>query len=214
MTNNDKTTKDKICDAANQLFARKGFVGTSIREIASAAGVNLGAVNYHFTTKEKLYWQVFDLNYEWMQANIESIGLRSSSTIELSRGVFQFFLSNGPALMNTFKIFLNETIEVPASGTKLDTHERFGPPGQQVFLEKIMLDVGRSVSEKNCRWAMKMIFALMVHFGLVMNTSVIKTKSATDSELSSSEIEESLIKSVSAHLAFIRNYNGDTQLEL
>ena len=42
------STKTKILDAAEILFADKGFNGTSLREITSQAEVNLAAVNYHF----------------------------------------------------------------------------------------------------------------------------------------------------------------------
>ena len=46
------STKNKILDAADVLFADKGFNGTSLREITSQANVNLAAVNYHFGSKE------------------------------------------------------------------------------------------------------------------------------------------------------------------
>ncbi|MGB1261562.1 MAG: TetR/AcrR family transcriptional regulator [Cognaticolwellia sp.] len=48
------TTKNKILDAAENLFADKGFNGTSLREITSQAEVNLAAVNYHFGSKKEL----------------------------------------------------------------------------------------------------------------------------------------------------------------
>ena len=41
-------TKQKILDAAKKLFAEKGFNGTSTREIASLAKVNLAGLHYHF----------------------------------------------------------------------------------------------------------------------------------------------------------------------
>lgn len=47
-------TKEQILNAAEELFARHGYAGTSMRAITKAAGVNLAAVNYHFGTKEKL----------------------------------------------------------------------------------------------------------------------------------------------------------------
>lgn len=47
-------TKTKILNAAENLFADKGFTGTSLREITSAAEVNLAAVNYHFGSKKEL----------------------------------------------------------------------------------------------------------------------------------------------------------------
>lgn len=53
------STKDRILGAAEVLFAQRGFDGTSLRQLTTAAGVNLAAVNYHFGSKEKLVEQVF-----------------------------------------------------------------------------------------------------------------------------------------------------------
>ena len=44
-------TKSTILDAAERLFASYGFEGTSLRTITAEAHANLGAVNYHFTSK-------------------------------------------------------------------------------------------------------------------------------------------------------------------
>jgi len=52
-------TKDRILDAAEQLFAERGFAATSLRRITAAAQVNLAAVNYHFHSKEALIRAVF-----------------------------------------------------------------------------------------------------------------------------------------------------------
>jgi AcrR family transcriptional regulator len=54
------STKDRILDAAERLFAEKGFAQTSLRDITAEAGVNLAAVNYHFQSKEHLIATVFD----------------------------------------------------------------------------------------------------------------------------------------------------------
>lgn len=43
-----------IMDAAEQLFSEKGFDGTSVRDIAGRAGVNLAMISYYFGSKEKL----------------------------------------------------------------------------------------------------------------------------------------------------------------
>jgi AcrR family transcriptional regulator len=51
----DASTRNRILAAARPLFAEYGFNGTSVRDITSAAGVNLSAVGYHFVTKELLY---------------------------------------------------------------------------------------------------------------------------------------------------------------
>lgn len=48
------TTKTRILDAAERLFAHHGVEATSLRTITAEAGVNLAAVNYHFQSKEAL----------------------------------------------------------------------------------------------------------------------------------------------------------------
>lgn len=52
-------TRDTILDAAEQLFARQGHDNTSMRQITTAAQVNLSAVNYHFGSKDGLVQAVF-----------------------------------------------------------------------------------------------------------------------------------------------------------
>jgi AcrR family transcriptional regulator len=53
-------TRQRIIDAAEQLFAEKGFNNTTMRAITSMADVNLAAVNYHFGSKESLLQEVFE----------------------------------------------------------------------------------------------------------------------------------------------------------
>lgn len=47
-------------DAAERLFARRGFHGTSVRDITGAAGVDLSLVNYHFGSKNELLAAVIE----------------------------------------------------------------------------------------------------------------------------------------------------------
>jgi AcrR family transcriptional regulator len=50
----------QIMEAAEKLFADKGFEGTSVRDIAEGAGVNLAMISYYFGSKEKLMEAMFD----------------------------------------------------------------------------------------------------------------------------------------------------------
>lgn len=52
--------RQQILEVARGLFARKGYAGTTTREIALAAKVNEAIVFRHFPTKEELYWAVMD----------------------------------------------------------------------------------------------------------------------------------------------------------
>jgi len=50
----DADTKTRILDAAEKLFAERGFAATSTREVIREAGVNTAAVHYHFGSREGL----------------------------------------------------------------------------------------------------------------------------------------------------------------
>jgi AcrR family transcriptional regulator len=47
-------TKTRILDSAEKLFGMNGFESTSLRDITTAADVNLAAINYHFQSKDSL----------------------------------------------------------------------------------------------------------------------------------------------------------------
>lgn len=59
MTDSPFSTKERILNAAEELFAKHGFAGASLRQVTSRAKVNLAAVNYHFGSKDKLIEEVF-----------------------------------------------------------------------------------------------------------------------------------------------------------
>lgn len=56
----NQKAKELILDAAENLFAYRGFKGTTTREITREAGVPLGLMSYYFGTKEDLYREVIE----------------------------------------------------------------------------------------------------------------------------------------------------------
>lgn len=60
---NAEETKQRILDAASKLFAEGGFEGTSVRQIASSAGVSLGMIRHYYGSKEGLYRACIDSAY-------------------------------------------------------------------------------------------------------------------------------------------------------
>src|SRR5580692_4754342 len=58
MTGNDR--RNQLIEVAIDLFSRKGFGGTTTREIAAAAGVTEAIIFRHFATKQDLYKAILD----------------------------------------------------------------------------------------------------------------------------------------------------------
>ena len=56
----DENSKARILEAATALFARKGFDGTSIREICKEANVNLCMISYYWGGKQELYQGIIE----------------------------------------------------------------------------------------------------------------------------------------------------------
>lgn len=56
----NQDTRTRLLEAAEQLFARHGYAGTSLRQITAAADANIAAVNYHFGNKEGLLTALLD----------------------------------------------------------------------------------------------------------------------------------------------------------
>jgi len=48
-------SRDKILDAAEDLFARRGFTGVGMREVAEIAGLGKSSLFHHFKSKAELY---------------------------------------------------------------------------------------------------------------------------------------------------------------
>jgi AcrR family transcriptional regulator len=58
MTRPSEVTRERVLNAAERLFAERGYEATSVRAIVAKARVNQAAINYHFGGKDGLYREV------------------------------------------------------------------------------------------------------------------------------------------------------------
>jgi AcrR family transcriptional regulator len=65
--------REHILIVAEELFAEKGFDGTSVRDIAQQAGVNLAMISYYFGSKEKLLESLVELRASYAYGILEEL---------------------------------------------------------------------------------------------------------------------------------------------
>src|SRR6476646_3830505 len=64
-TNEVDTTRERIADAAGEIFAERGFDGTTVRDICQRAGANIAAVHSYFGDKKRLYVEAVVRAHRW-----------------------------------------------------------------------------------------------------------------------------------------------------
>jgi AcrR family transcriptional regulator len=86
--------KTHIINAAVELFAEKGFEGTSIRDIATKANVNVAMINYYFGSKEKLFECMVEQKAAYTRGALEEIvNDKSLSEIEKIDRIIDSYIS-------------------------------------------------------------------------------------------------------------------------
>lgn len=66
--------KENIIHESLRLFSLKGFLGTSLQDILSAAGTSKGGFYNHFRSKEDLFYHVIDeARQEWRTKNLSGL---------------------------------------------------------------------------------------------------------------------------------------------
>jgi AcrR family transcriptional regulator len=70
--------RETIIQSAIELFGAKGFEGTSVREIAADANVNVAMINYYFGSKEKLFESVVEYRAAFLKTLFEELSTNTS----------------------------------------------------------------------------------------------------------------------------------------
>lgn len=101
----------KILQTAEQLFADKGFDGTSVRDIADKAGVNVAMISYYFGSKEKLLEGLFTLRTKDMVQKLENIVIdKNEAPIEKVNRMVDFYIDKFQHQHNFHKIMMREQV--------------------------------------------------------------------------------------------------------
>jgi TetR/AcrR family acrAB operon transcriptional repressor len=71
-------TREKIQEAAMQLFVQKGFGSTNVQAIADLAGISIGLLYRHYKTKEQLFSELVEFSLAGIRAVTDLFGLDES----------------------------------------------------------------------------------------------------------------------------------------
>lgn len=85
MTIREADRQGQLLDIARRLFANKGYAGTSLRDIASEAGITKAALYHHFPNKEALYERVVLSGMRALYACVEARVAEQGSPTEKIR---------------------------------------------------------------------------------------------------------------------------------
>lgn len=91
----------RLLDAGEELFAKHGFDGSSVRDITGLATANLGAITYHFGSKAGLYEAVIARAQEGMLSRLETAAWGSGSSLDRIEAVVRAhfaYLNERPSL--------------------------------------------------------------------------------------------------------------------
>lgn len=129
-----EATRRQILDAAERLFAEQGPEAVSIRAIAAEAKVNLGAVNYHFVSKERLFEELFrrlvvPINQQRLELLDQLIAAASTGSHPALEDIIEAFVS--PPL----RLITESSGSARAIVVMQFLSHSFSKPGESGFLE-------------------------------------------------------------------------------
>jgi AcrR family transcriptional regulator len=83
----------KILQVAETLFAEKGFDGTSIRNIAKEAKINIAMVSYYFGSKERLLESLIVFRTKDLKLQIENLSVENLEPIEKINKLIEIYIN-------------------------------------------------------------------------------------------------------------------------
>lgn len=84
-------TRQRLLDAAQSIFLAKGFVATSVEDIAEQAGYTRGAFYSNFTSKSELFLQLLRRDHESVMSDMRAIFEDGESRPQMEARVLEYY---------------------------------------------------------------------------------------------------------------------------
>ncbi|MFF5530855.1 ScbR family autoregulator-binding transcription factor [Streptomyces cinerochromogenes] len=105
-------TRAALIRAASEVFAESGFAGASVSRIAERAGLTLGAVYFHFKSKEELAREIVTSQPDLVVPPQDSQGLQHAIDVTLT---WAYQLLDDPVLQAGARLVMDQEHFVPKS---------------------------------------------------------------------------------------------------
>ena len=162
-------TADRLLDAAEKLFAERGFNGVSTRAITEAAGVNNAAAHYHFGSKAALISAVFERRLgpinRYREEMIAQVLKAEGSVPEIS-AILKAFI--GPTLgigkspgEQSFKILAARSSMDPSPEVRKTVFSFYHSVGK-AFIDALMLACPH-LDRKEFAWRLACVYGAMLY---------------------------------------------------
>jgi AcrR family transcriptional regulator len=172
-------TKERILGAAEELFARHGFEGASLRQLTAAAGVNLAAVNYHFGSKDRLIEEVFRRRLDQLNgrrlAALQKIAGDAGTTVE---DVLAAFITPALELSHDGNGSLFMRVLARAFAEHDDTLRKFLSDNYGHVMRQFTAEFARllpQLSKEELYWRVDLVTGALTHamsgFGMIQRKS-------------------------------------------
>jgi AcrR family transcriptional regulator len=145
------------------LFAKKGFDGTSIREIAKMANVNVASLNYHFKSKENLRTEAMEYVISEFKDRIFNLP-QKDTLAEYAVSFYEAMKADEAKCLNQFKVILEAEVHPCAE----DPY----PKWMRQFSDYLDRELNPSVPEDKRIWVNQVIFSYIVHTAVMSCTKV------------------------------------------
>jgi AcrR family transcriptional regulator len=97
-------TKEMIMDAAQDLFAQKGYQHVSMRQIARELNYSHGAIYYHFKNKAELFYALVEKHFQMLNGELEKILKKDLPNNEKILQIFIGYIKFGLTYQNHYEI--------------------------------------------------------------------------------------------------------------
>lgn len=181
-------TKEKIFDAAIELFSQRGYKGTSIRDLAKSVGIKESSIYSHFINKEDILNHILDYHHDGMLSKrVDISSLENEINFMAPRDVVKFIFFNygkndDPRIDKTARIiFMEQYVNAKA----------------REFVQKYMLEEPVEYYRS--------LFKIMQSKGRI--------KGGIDLEITAQELNYGFL-GISLDMALVRQNGGDVSLIL